>query len=224
MKNLVLMIGLALLVTAMPAYPQADNKSDKNAPKPSDQLKKKTDLYACWQNYKKDSPDKAFLIATRYLADFSDDRSKETEILREWSTDYQKTAGNETRPKETTAENSPEDMPTCLAEKSENAEIPDVAGTWEIVVTTRQGDLYFTLTLEQDGKNLGGAVHSPHGRGGSITGGSIEGRVIKLDLVSAEPAVKVKIEGTVDGDKMKGIATPSIPNVPELFFVGTRAK
>jgi predicted Zn-dependent peptidase len=98
-------------------------------------------------------------------------------------------------------------------------------GTWNLSVSSPQGDLPISMTLKTDAGKLGGTLNSPLFGNSNITGGSIDGN--KVSITSAVnfqgQSVEVKINGTVEGNSMKGSVNASIPGVPELPFTGTKA-
>jgi predicted Zn-dependent peptidase len=98
-------------------------------------------------------------------------------------------------------------------------------GTWTLAVSSPQGDLPLTMTIKADGDKFGGSLTSPVGDG-TITGGSLSGNAFTAtgSLNFQGTPVEVKINGTIEGDSIKGNVTASIPGVPELPFTGKRAK
>jgi predicted Zn-dependent peptidase len=98
-------------------------------------------------------------------------------------------------------------------------------GTWNLSVSSPQGDLPISVTLKTESGNLGGTINSPLFGSSDITGGSIDGN--KISAVSAVSfqgqSIEVKINGTIEGDSMRGSVTTSIPGIPELSFTGTKA-
>lgn len=224
MKNLIVTISLVLLLTALPTFSQDVKAPTKKADSGGQQVtadKKKQDLYSRWEKLKKDKPSEARQIAGEYLVSFPDDKSKKAQALKKWVEDYEKTAniGLNAKTSDKTVPLSNEAVNTNSGTAA--GDTNNVAGTWMIVVTTKQGDLQFTLKLKQDGKNLSGSVQSPYGDG-TVRNGKIDGNVIFLDM-EAEP-LEVKLNGTADDNRMKGTVTSNIPNIPALPFVGTRSK
>jgi len=106
-----------------------------------------------------------------------------------------------------------------------SAENTTADGTWNLSVSTPQGDLPISVTLTTNGSNLGGTINSPLFGNADITGGSVDGN--KVNAVSAVSfqgqSIEVKINGTIEGNSMKGSVTASIPGIPELSFTGTKA-
>ncbi|HEX8267468.1 MAG TPA: pitrilysin family protein [Pyrinomonadaceae bacterium] len=106
-----------------------------------------------------------------------------------------------------------------------SAETTTADGTWNLSVSTPQGDLPISVTLTTDGSNLGGTINSPLFGNADITGGSVNGN--KVSAVSAVSfqgqSIEVEINGTIEGDSMRGSVAVSIPGIPELSFTGTKA-
>lgn len=98
-------------------------------------------------------------------------------------------------------------------------------GTWNLSVSTPQGDLPITMTLTNDGGKLGGTINSPFFGSADITGGSIDGNKVRAaSAVSFQgQSIEVKINGTIEGNSMRGSVSASIPGIPELSFSGTKA-
>lgn len=98
-------------------------------------------------------------------------------------------------------------------------------GNWNLSVATPQGDLPIAVTITTDGGKLGGSINSPFFGNAEITGGSVEGNQINaVSIVSFQgQSIEVKINGTIEGDTMRGTVAASIPGIPELSFTGTKA-
>jgi hypothetical protein len=224
MKNLIVTISLAILLTALPTFSQEGKlparKADSGARQTTDK-KKKQDLYSRWEKLKKDKPAEARQVANEYFVSFPDDKSKKAQVLKKWVEDNEKTLDIEAIAKMGDKTVSLSNETVNKSGETATGDTNNVAGTWMIVVTTKQGDLQFTLNLKQDGENLSGSVQSPYGDG-TVKSGKINGNVIYLDM-EAEP-LEVKLNGTLDDKKMKGTVTSNIPNIPALPFVGTRSK
>ena len=94
MKKALMIIGLTLLLTALPVFSQGSNtstkKADSNSPKLTDEQKKQ-DLYSRWNKLNKNKPAEACQIAADYLVNFPEDKSKNAKILKTWLGDYEKT-------------------------------------------------------------------------------------------------------------------------------------
>lgn len=98
-------------------------------------------------------------------------------------------------------------------------------GTWNLSVSTPQGDLPISVTITNGGGNLGGTINSPLFGTAEITSASIDGD--KVNAVSSVDfqgqSIEVKINGTIEGNSMRGSVAASIPGIPELSFTGTKA-
>jgi hypothetical protein len=88
-------------------------------------------------------------------------------------------------------------------------EAAKVAGTWELSMEGRQGAFTQTMTLEQNGDKIKGAVKGP--RAETPFEGTVKGNKISFTVKRDTPRGEVTLEytGTVDGDSMKGtVSTP----------------
>ena len=98
-------------------------------------------------------------------------------------------------------------------------------GKWTLTVDFQGQQLPVTLTLKQDGGTVSGALDSMMGKG-EIAGAKVTGNKFvgtAKSQIQGE-AVDLSINGTIDGDSMKGTITVPMPGVPPLNFTGTREK
>ncbi len=83
----------------------------------------------------------------------------------------------------------------------------DATGRWNMTVSTDQGSLPTTLTLQQDGEALSGSMASDQGTvefdGGTITGNKLAW-VIEID--AGGQFFEIAMNGTIDGEEMTGTA------------------
>jgi zinc protease len=100
-----------------------------------------------------------------------------------------------------------------------------VNGKWNLVVDFQGQQLPITLTLTQVGETISGSLDSMMGKG-EIANAKVSGNkftsVAKTQL-QGQP-VDLNINGTIDGDSMKGSISSSMPNFPQLNFTGKRDK
>ena len=80
----------------------------------------------------------------------------------------------------------------------------DVAGTWDLSVTSPNGTGNRLLTLRQDGEKLTGEIESSVSTGKVV--GSVKGSTIALTatVTMDTGAFEIHYTGKVDGDKMSG--------------------
>jgi len=81
----------------------------------------------------------------------------------------------------------------------------DVAGTWDVIVDSSQGEVSVTLTLNQSGSEITGELKTEFGTA-SIYDGSISGNNIGFSVklpITGQP-VEIIFEGTIKGNTMEG--------------------
>ena len=101
------------------------------------------------------------------------------------------------------------------------AQTVDVAGTWDVVVTTKFSQGTSVLVLEQQGRRLTGYIDGRYGKAdltGTVTGATFS-FTFTLTLEDGK-ASKVLYEGTADKNTLKGKVT--IPSVVEGTFTASR--
>ena len=84
-----------------------------------------------------------------------------------------------------------------------------VGGTWTVTTQSPQGTVQSTMTITQSGDSFEGTSVSEFGNA-QITDGAINGRGISWSIAitpPGAPAITVKYEGQLDGDRMTGRAT-----------------
>lgn len=108
---------------------------------------------------------------------------------------------------------------------SNNATPANVDGTWNLTIDAQGQQLPVTLVIKQDGAKATGSLDSMMGKG-TISEAKISGNKITATAKSEiqGQSVDLVINGTVDGDTMKGSVTLPMPGAPPLNFTGTRAK
>ena len=83
----------------------------------------------------------------------------------------------------------------------------DATGRWNMTISTDQGSLPTTLTLQQDGEALSGSMASDQGTvefdGGTITGNKLAW-IIEID--AGGQFFEIAMDGTIDGEEMTGTA------------------
>lgn len=101
----------------------------------------------------------------------------------------------------------------------------NVDGKWNLTIDFQGQQIPVTLTLKQDGAKVSGSLDSMMGKGdiadAKVTGNKFVGTA-KSEIQGQ--SVDLVINGTVDGDSMKGIVTLPMPGAPPLSFTGTKAK
>jgi dipeptidyl aminopeptidase/acylaminoacyl peptidase len=112
-----------------------------------------------------------------------------------------------------------------LAQKVDTNAAPSVnaSGKWNLLADVGGQQLAITLELKQDGANVSGSLTSDAANGtienAKISGKSLMGTA-KVD-VQGQP-MELKMEGTIDGDKMTGTFTG--PAIPLVTFTATKVK
>jgi len=84
------------------------------------------------------------------------------------------------------------------------ADVPKVAGSWEMTAEGPQGPMTQTLTIEQDGSKIKGTIKGQ--RGELPFEGTAEGNKLNFTAKRSTPNGEMVIEysGTVNGDSIKG--------------------
>jgi amidohydrolase family protein len=99
----------------------------------------------------------------------------------------------------------------------------DPSGTWSLVVQSPQGEINSQLTLTKDGEQIGGTLGTPMGNV-PIKSGRVTGNQIRLTATvdMGGQAVEAIINGTIDGDSMRG--TFVMGAMGSFDFTGTRPR
>lgn len=108
--------------------------------------------------------------------------------------------------------------------KPASGEAANVAGKWDLTIEAQGQKLPVSLELKQEGANVTGTMSSMLGQGNiesaKVSGNRLTGTA-KIEMQGQ--AVDLAINGTVEGDAMKGTLTASMPGLPPLPFEGKRA-
>jgi imidazolonepropionase-like amidohydrolase len=82
-----------------------------------------------------------------------------------------------------------------------------VGGTWDVNITTPQGDQAAVMTVNQSGPSFTGTMTSPMGSL-EISGGSIEGSRVSwsIAITMGGQSMIINFEGEVEGTRMRGTA------------------
>ena len=101
----------------------------------------------------------------------------------------------------------------------------NVNGKWNLIIDFQGQKLPVTLMLKQDGSKVSGSLDSMMGKG-DISDAKVNGNKFVGTAKSQiqGQAMDLVINGTVDGDSMKGTLTIPMPGAPPLNFTGTREK
>ena len=113
--------------------------------------------------------------------------------------------------------------PTATAANTTNSPAA-IAGTWNLLVSSPQGDLPITMTLKNDNGKLNGTIESQIGQG-QIENGTINGGKVTLPVAISFQGnpLELTLNGTIEGNSMKGNLQSTTPGFPELTFTGTKA-
>jgi zinc protease len=107
--------------------------------------------------------------------------------------------------------------------KASSSATANAGGTWNLTIEAQGQKLPVTLTLKQDGGKVSGSLDSMLGKGeiadAKVSGNKFTGTA-KTQIQGQ--AVELNINGTIDGDKMKGVINTGMPGFPPLPFEGTR--
>src|SRR5512136_1450556 len=98
-----------------------------------------------------------------------------------------------------------------------------VDGVYNVTMKTPLGEQQAKWTLKVDGESLSGIAESPAAGRVEFSGGSVDGDDFTFSLTMQNPMmgqVRVDILGTVQGDKISGVATTPLGQAP---FSGSRA-
>ncbi len=108
--------------------------------------------------------------------------------------------------------------------KPVSGETANVAGKWDLTLEAQGQKLPVSLELKQDGANVTGIMSSMLGQG-KIESAKVSGNRLTGTASSEMQGQKVElsINGTVEGDTMKGTINTGIPGFPPLPFEGKRA-
>ncbi|MGI8639420.1 MAG: M16 family metallopeptidase [Pyrinomonadaceae bacterium] len=107
--------------------------------------------------------------------------------------------------------------------KAASGAAANAGGKWNLSLEAQGQKIPVTLILKQEGEKVTGSLESMLGKG-EITGGKVSGNkfvgTAKTEI-QGQP-VDLTINGTIDGDTMKGVINSGIPNFPPLPFEGKR--
>ena len=96
-------------------------------------------------------------------------------------------------------------LPILLVALALGVRAADLSGTWNIKVTSSQGEHAAKLTLRQQGEKLSGAVESDRGEhqiAGSVKGDQIE---FAVQYTGGDAPASIPFRGTIEAvDKMSG--------------------
>lgn len=108
--------------------------------------------------------------------------------------------------------------------KTESGETADANGKWDLTVEAQGQKLPVTLELKQDAAKVVGSLESMLGSG-EITNGKVNGnKFIGTATTQIQGQdIDLTINGTIDGDSMKGVINAEMPGFPPLSFEGNRA-
>ncbi|MGI8788185.1 MAG: alpha/beta hydrolase family protein, partial [Pyrinomonadaceae bacterium] len=99
----------------------------------------------------------------------------------------------------------------------------NITGSWKMTANVGGQTIPIDVGFKQDGANLSGSLDSDQGSGtlsdGKVSGNSVMG-TYKVEI-QGNP-MELKMEGTVDGDKMTG--TLSGVGLPPISFTATKDK
>ena len=122
------------------------------------------------------------------------------------------------------AEGKPIDAAT-YSSSANTVAAANVNGKWNLTVEAQGQQLPVTLMLKQDGGKVSGSLDSMMGKG-DISEAKVNGNkfVGTAKTQIQGQAMDLVINGTINGDSMKGTITLPIPGAPPLSFTGTKAK
>ena len=106
-------------------------------------------------------------------------------------------------------------------EREESSEMARVAGTWDLTVTTPQGENRATMTVTQSGATLDGTMTSEMGTV-QVTDGRVTGQRVTFTVavpISGQTTTII-FQGTIDGTRMTG--TADLGAMGSATFTGER--
>jgi hypothetical protein len=106
-------------------------------------------------------------------------------------------------------------------EREEAGEMARVAGTWDLTVTTQQGENRASMTVTQSGATLDGTVTTEMGTV-QVTDGRVTGPRVTFTIavpISGQTTTIV-FQGTIDGNRMSG--TADLGTMGSATFTGER--
>ncbi len=110
---------------------------------------------------------------------------------------------------------------TVTSPLAASAQTTNVAGAWDVTLSTPQGDNTVNVVLKQDGDKITGTLASPMGEvplTGTATAGNLKA-VGNIDVGGA--ALELTLTGKVAGDSLNG--TVKLGDFGEFPFAGKRA-
>ncbi|MGI8556389.1 MAG: M16 family metallopeptidase [Pyrinomonadaceae bacterium] len=117
------------------------------------------------------------------------------------------------------------DINSYSATTANAAPTVNVTGKWTLSLDVQGQKLPVTLDLKQTGDKVTGTLDSMLGKGdipnGKVTGNKLISTA-KTQFQGQD--VELNLNGTVEGDTMKGIIISSIPGFPPINFEGSRVK
>ena len=108
--------------------------------------------------------------------------------------------------------------------KATSGETLDASGNWNLTIDFQGQSLAVTLKLEQSENQITGTLDSMLGKGEISEGRVKENKfsaTVKTEIQGQ--AVDLSINGTMDGDSVKGVIEAGIPGFPPLSFEGERS-
>jgi hypothetical protein len=190
------------VVSAQQAKRKAASSAQTSAVQKDKDNTKRRALYAQWKTAKTRDRVAAYKIAGKYLEKFSEDASEETESLKKWVDEYESAA---------TVSDSAKNKPT-------------MAGTWDLVISGPQGNLAVKFVLTQEGNAFRGSGEVPVGMLVIKDGAIADDRFSAIAVLDMKGnSLTGKLEGTIEGNSVKGVIKPDTPGLPEFSFVGKRA-
>ncbi|MBA2606046.1 MAG: insulinase family protein [Acidobacteria bacterium] len=107
--------------------------------------------------------------------------------------------------------------------KTATGAMANVNGKWNLNIDAQGQKIPVTLVLKQDGAKVSGSLDSMLGKG-EIADAKVSGnKFIGTTKTQIQgQAVELNINGTIEGNSMKGVINSSAPGFPPLPFEGTR--
>ena len=100
----------------------------------------------------------------------------------------------------------------------------NVTGKWSLTLDAMGQKIPVTLDLKQDGDKVTGTLDSMLGKG-EIPNGKVSGNKLTSTAKTQfqGQSVELTLNGTVEGDTMKGVVNTGMPGLPPVNFEGKRA-
>ena len=103
----------------------------------------------------------------------------------------------------------------CASTGAGKAVVPDIVGTWNLLLETPMGNQEPTFTVTQTETGLAGMFASPQGELEVPTVTDTDGQItFDMNIEAAGQEMELKFTGTVEGDSLKGSFSSPFGDMP----------